>query len=125
MRKIFAALALATLTILAVPAAASADDSYLPVAPSTTPSAVACDGDPASPSSLSDGSSSASAAAGSTASSTSGTASRCVTDPATTGQLAALPTTGMSAAVLPIAVVGGLLALLGVVLLVSRRLARR
>lgn len=53
----------------------------------------------------------------------------CQTDPPVTGAAAstgqALPATGMSAAVLPIAVVGILLALLGVVLLVSRRLARR
>ena len=49
----------------------------------------------------------------------------CQTAPPVTGAAAALPATGMNAAVLPIAVVGGLLAVLGVVLLISRRFARR
>lgn len=89
MRKTFAALALATLVVLAGPVAAHADDKYPPTPPSPAP------------------------------------VTTVVGETTRTGGSAALPSTGLSDAVLPIGVAGGVLALGGAVLLITRRAVRR
>lgn len=95
MRKTSAALALATLIVLAGPVAAQADDQYPPAPPSPAPVSTVVK------------------TTGPTVVNTS------------TGSTGALPSTGLSDAVVPIGIAGGVLALGGVALLASRRAARR